>query len=259
MKRAWDFTQVVGGLVLLGILAVGLITMFQAARGGAPAPALQVTAQTTEGYPPLPEGTSVPRGYPLPTPAPTLSPPEMTATWGTWIAEATASVPAATPTPLIDSQIISDPTGQFTLTLLSGWNAWVGGVTTIVNYESENLGGEGDFPPGGIKVQMGIGNLAPDQSFEQWQADQIVRDTSPNPEDGWPGQTATEPLPYTLGGYQGFSYSLSGPPPILVINLQLNDGRVINLSLIPADSSALEEALSMLSTLEISSEPPLSD
>jgi hypothetical protein len=64
MKRAWDFMQVVGGLVLLGILAVGLITTFQAARGGAPAPALQVTAQTTEGYPPLPEVTIVPQGYP---------------------------------------------------------------------------------------------------------------------------------------------------------------------------------------------------
>ncbi len=252
MKRAWDFAQVVGGLVLLGMMAVGLIAVFQAARGGAPVPALQVTVQTTEGYPPLPDVTIVPQGYPLPTPAPTLSPPEVTATWGAWIAEATASVPTPLPTPgpLIGPQIIYDPSGQFTMTLLSGWRAYVGGTTVIINYDDEQLSDVHTFPPGGLKIQIGVGELDPGESFEQWLSNWIAISLSPPPDSGLPNLTATEPQPYTLGNYDGVTYIINDEYSIMEIVLSLSAERVMVIGLTPADSPALPEALSMLSTVE---------
>ena len=159
------------------------------------------------------------------------------------------------PVTVVDPQTIYDPAGQFSLILPPGWRALVYTTTSIYNYD-ENVVGEheGSFPPGTLRIEIVVGKLPDGLSFEQWQSEQIARNTQPDPGIDWPGQTATEPQPYTLGRYDGFSYTLNGEPHILKINLPLSNSRVMVVTLKPSDSPALSEGLKILSTLEISSE-----
>jgi hypothetical protein len=192
---------------------------------------------------PLPPPTDT--GGPTPTPYPTPRPEDIT--------------PSPTPTPTVTPEgapvIITDPEGNFRLQLLPGWRASVGRITVITNYDTEQLSDVHSYPSDGLKIQIGIGRLPADKSFEQWQEEWIALETSPVPEDGWPGQTATDPIPYMLGPYEGFSYYLNGEIRVFEIHLLLSGSRVMGIQLMPADSPALEEALVMLSTLEISPEP----
>jgi hypothetical protein len=259
-KTLW---QAIGQVALLGVLVLLAVALFQAARsggvGGAPA------ATQAQGYPPpqgqilAPTATKPAQGYPAPQGL------AATTIYETQVAQATKMVAtlaaeiimtsrAPTPTspwPLVGPQIITDSTGQFSLNLPSGWYATTLGGVILTNYDADKVVDVNNFAPGDIKIQMGIGKLPAGQTFEEWQKGQIARDTTPDPNSGWPGQTATTPLPYTLEHYNGFTYFLSGPPRILVINLSLDNSRVVSISLMPADSSALNKALTMLTTLEV--------
>jgi hypothetical protein len=163
--------------------------------------------------------------------------------------------PTPSPTPEGIPYLITDPVNHFSLILLPGWHAHVGGTTVIFNYDDENFGGEGNFPPGGLKIQFGVGDLEPKQSFEQWLAKWIASSIAPPPGSSSPSLTATEPRPYTLGKYRGVTYFIDADPRIMEIVFPLTDGRIMVIGLMPAGSLALPEALSILSTLDISSEP----
>jgi hypothetical protein len=190
----------------------------------------------------------------------------MTAIRGTRIAEATAAAPAATSTPsptftpLPSGQICYvDPLNHFSLLLSPGWFAdpppspdAIGGATVLYNYDTTD--GEGIFPPGSLKIQITSDELDAGQSFDQWLSDLIAFYTSsaePIP------LTATEPTPYALGQYEGVSFVLMGQDySSLEIVLSLNGGRVLIIGLLPSDSSALSEGLSMLSSLDASDTAP---
>jgi len=183
---------------------------------------------------------------PLPTPLPrVITPP----------------APQPTPALLIGPQTLYDPISHFSLTLPPGWYASVpdshfASVTDITNY---NFSTE-SRPLNGISIQIQAGPLPPSQSFEQWLADFRVRETSPD--SGAFGVTLTVPQPYKLGHYEGIAYVATGQEgeSVLVLLIQSGDGWVAVISLIPYDatnpsSPEFSEAISMLSTIQISSEP----
>jgi hypothetical protein len=143
------------------------------------------------------------------------------------------------------------------LQLLPGWHAAVGGTTVIVNYDETNLGSEGDFPPGAMKIQIGVGVLEQGQTFEQWLSNWISVSVAAPPDSGLSPITATWPTRSTIGRYEGVTYFLNGQPRVQEIILPLNDGRIIIIGLTPADSPALPEALSILSPLNVSPKTPL--
>lgn len=188
---------------------------------------------------------------PTPTPYPTPWPPDFTP----------EPIVLPTPGPLIGPQTLYDPISHFSLTLAPGWYASVpdshfASVTDIANY---NFYTE-SRPLNGISIQIQAGPLPPSQSFEQWLADFRVRETSP--ESGAFGVTLTAPQPYKLGPYEGVAYVATGQKgeSVLVLLMQSGDGWVAVISLSPYDASnppspALSEALSMLSTIQISSHP----
>ena len=127
------------------------------------------------------------------------------------------------------------------------------GVTIILNFDETKVSARLGTPPppNWLKIQIGAGRLKPGQSFEQWLSDRIAPETTSS--DYGSIITATEPSPYNLGKYAGASFVLTeGSTKIQEIAL-LNEGRIIDMGLTPADSLALSEALSMLSSIEIPS------
>ena len=100
---------------------------------------------------------------------------------------------------------------------------------------------------------MSVGRLPAGQSFEQWLSDWLTYRTIE--EFPGPRPTSTEPIPYQLGRYEGVTFMRTGLDyTIMEIVLPLSGGRVMSISLRRADSPALAEALTMLSTMEIPSE-----
>jgi len=265
MKQVNNLLQVTVGLALLSVLGIGLVVVFNAMSrfGQSSAP-----AETSLGspLPASPEATQtlLPYPYPYPppfqtphTPLPTSDLPfaTMTADTATQLAAMTASAPA----PITQSRVIYDPVNRFSLQLPTNWyvvtpdsNAIIG-VTTITNYDISVVESQ---PPDGLSIQISIGDLNPDQSFEQWLSERRILETSPN--YGASGVTLTEPQPYTLGDYEGITYSAYGPSgeSTMVIYLLTDDQRIVGIGLGPTDSSVISEALLMLSTLNISLATP---
>jgi len=258
MKRAQHFFEIAAGLVIIGALALGAIVAFRALSGGGGTGA---QAGTPPGYPP---------------PQATVPAPEATALEGTRIAEttailatrivaATASAPATIPVPL--PTLTPLPGGQtcyidtlnhLSLKLLPNWHYSpppspdaLGGATVLYNYDPEKVtGSEGDFPPGSLKVQISTGKLEVGQSFDQWVSSLITSYTSST--ESTPLR-ATEPTPYKLGKYEGVSFVFTGNGySSKEIVLPVNEGRVLIIGLMPADSSALLDGLSILDTLDAS-------
>ncbi len=239
IRKAWLLPAAIAMLIgLAGCQPEGLVFDPQTGQWVSPLPT------TTPPTSPLPTPTVT--SGPTPTPYPTPWPPDFT--------------PSPTPTPTTTPEgtpvVIYDPVNHFSLRLLPGWYATmpdtnaIGGATQITNYDINNT-----LPPGGLFIQISSGSLKPGQSFAQWLSEWRALETSP--ESGAFGVTLTEPQPYTLGRYEGVTFiknSLSGAH-VLEIDLLSGDGRVVVIGLTPADSSALPEALLMLSTLEISPQP----
>lgn len=191
---------------------------------------------------PLPAVAILPTSVsPLPTPPPWASTPP---------------VPTPTPGAMVGPQSVYDPLNLFSVKLLAGWYAAtpdakaVAGVTEITNYDMFHVDNP---PPGSMSIQISIGELKLEQSFEQWLSDRRARETSP--EYGAGGVTLTESQPYTLGHYTGVTYTardLFSRKGITIIYLLTSDGRIVGIGLKPADSLVLSDALSILSTLDVS-------
>jgi hypothetical protein len=206
-----------------------------------PARAPQAGAQVSPVNTPLPVIAIRPTSVsPLPTPLPrVITPP----------------APQPTPGPVVGPRSVYDPLNRFSITLLPGWYAYtpdakaIAGVTTISNYDMNLVDNR---PPSGLSIQISIGQLSADQTFEQWLSYWRALETSP--ENGSFGVTLTEPESLMLGRYKGVRFvgkSLNSGD-TLEIDLVTNDNRVAVIGVSPADSPLLSEVLSMLSTIEIS-------
>lgn len=268
MKNWQSALQVILGLALLTLLAAIVVTLFRAlsTRQG---PVPLALSTTVAGHPepglltPTAPGHSV--AYPPPNPSPfsTWAPPTLTAAIATSLAqeatrsaEATATVAAilgqthvAPSHPRTGPQTIIDPGGRFTLELPVGWRAWLSRNITILNYNDENLGGDAGFPPNGIKIEIGGGDLPAGLELNQWLKDRVARETSPI--DNFPPQVASELSSYQLGRYAGVAYSLSGPPEVFQIILPGEAGRLIGIQVMPADAPVFSDAIKLLTSLDI--------
>jgi len=238
------FLQLAKAAVGFAVVAVFVLALSALFNGNLSATQSQPLPQPIATSPISPLPTPIVTSGPTPTLYPTPWPPYFT------------PEPTTTSTPLPDG-LIYDPLGRFSLKLLPGWRASVpsanavSGATVIINYDDENLGGEGAFPPGALKIQIGAGKLPAGQSFEQWLSDWLTYRTVE--EFPGPRPTATEPMPYQLGRYEGVTFFRTGLDyTSMEIVLPLSDERVMAIGLVPADSPALSEALLMLSTLDVS-------
>jgi hypothetical protein len=170
-----------------------------------------------------------------------------------------ATPPASTtetlPTPAWDGLTVYDPLNRFSLQLPKGWNALtpaaeaVAGATSIVNYE---LSPDPGFipPPNAVKMDLITMPLAEGQSFEQWVAERLGCETTGD--CATPGSQLVGQLePFESGAYKGTTATISSQVLVKVIWLDLNDGRGLEVGLIPPDSSALPDALAVLSTLTL--------
>jgi hypothetical protein len=167
----------------------------------------------------------------------------------------TPPAPSPTSGPVIGPQTLYDPLNHFSINLLPGWYAYapdakaIAGVTTISNYDMNLIDSR---PPNGLSIQISVGQLGVEQTFEQWLSNWRTLETSP--ENGAFGVTLTEPKPFMLGRYQGVSFIgkvLNGPD-TLEIDVVTSDNRVAVIGVSPADSPLISKVLSMLSTIEIS-------
>jgi hypothetical protein len=264
MKKATTALQLVAGLSVLAFLAVAMFALLQYVAGQqATAPLAQATAPV--GYPPpatrFPPTLTLPSGYPQPPATSTWSPAQFTAIAqtgeafvatnvaeatqaATRIAEMTASAPS---NPRIGPQTVYDLEGQYSLQLFEGWRAYVGGTTVIVNYDTSQQLDSHTYPPGGLKIQIGVGKLEEGQSFDAWLSH--WRSISTSFDKLVPTLEATEPLPITVGAYGGVTYYIGDVRRVKEIVLPLPDGRIVIIGLTPAESPAMQEALSMLATL----------
>jgi hypothetical protein len=224
---------------------------------------LTATPLADSDYPiPLPQPPTMVTGYDVAASIATLTTTEIEQSQRTQRAAlATASAPRPTATllppthtPLPDgTTCFVNHTAGFTLTLLPGWHTddlWEKSSTTLVyNYDPEQYGSEGGLLPDKLKININIIPLT-GKTFEEWIVDERAREDSGDP----PNLELTEPYLYTLGKYQGVAYKVTGyGDDALLIKLRDTD-KVISIGLWPEKSSALEEALRMLSTLDASGE-----
>jgi len=223
MKKVAIALQLVAGLFVLTFLALAMLALLQYVAGQqATAPLAQATAPV--GYPPpatrFPPTLTLPSGYPQPPATATWSPAQFTAIAqtgqafvatnvaeathvATRIAELTASAP---PNPRVGPQTIYDPEGHYSLQLFEGWRAYIGGTTVIVNYDESQAPDVHTFPEGGLKIQIGAGNLPAGKTFDQWLTEWIALETSVDV--AGKGASATKPQPYTLGRYNGVTFTI---------------------------------------------------
>ena len=166
-------------------------------------------------------------------------------------------LPLSTPVILTESStstanqiFLCDALNQFKLYYPEGWSASVPsadariGMTVITN--NNPIAGNDMAEAGQIKIQIGSADIVPG-TFNTWVYEQleiVVNDT--------PGSNPhlhTEPSPYELGKYNGFTYTVEDRQPIMIVSLLANEEHVIQVGIAPANSPHLDEALSILATL----------
>jgi hypothetical protein len=160
--------------------------------------------------------------------------------------------PTATATPLPDKLSFYEYENHYSLKLLPGWYAYNanGGEDSITNYDDNVVTDLNNFQPGNLKINISVGKLSADQSLRQWVANRIKVNTSASPDSPMPPATATEPQAYTLGHNEGVAYYINGRQlRVMEIILLWGDHGVMVINVMLADSSALPEALLMLSTI----------
>ena len=193
-------------------------------------------------------------GYPAPaTVSPSTPSPDGTAIASSDDKATASAVPpvAATTGRIIGPQTITDPAGHYSLGLRAGWWASLGATTVLVNYDEDTIANVNKFAPGDLKVQISVGRVQAGQSFDQWLSDWIAIETAPAPGSGKPNLAATMPVPFKLGNYDGFQFTIDSEYPITEVDLPIDDGWVIIIGFTPSDSPAMSEALSMLTGIEI--------
>ena len=164
--------------------------------------------------------------------------------------------PGAAPAPPASAQAVPyvDPIYGYTLEVPSGW--WVEppaadaefGVTLLYNHNPELQERDpalGVVNP--IKVQIGIGDLAPSASFADWLAARLL--AGYNAERGI--SAASQPTPITLGAMSGQAVLLQGgtSPPVLELDFPIGAASAMSIGITPGNSPAIASALDVLATL----------
>jgi hypothetical protein len=187
---------------------------------------------------------------PIPTPLASATPNLVFLTPAPW--DIITPGPTATSTPPPDKQTFYENESHYSLKLPTGWYAYNahGGEDLVTNYDVNAVTDLNRFEPGNLKIDIGVGKLSAGQSLQQWVADRISVNTASSPDSPMPPATATEPEAYTLGHNEGLAYYIDSKQlRIMEIILPWGDHGVMVIDVMPADSSALPEALSMLSTI----------
>ena len=165
----------------------------------------------------------------------------------------------STPTPINETCYV-DHLNRFSLRLLSGWRTdgppdidAVGGASVFYNYTADDIKsnhGLTELPSNAVKVQVSSAKIAENWTFEQW-INAAIQTTKPSSLSKSYGTSTTTPYPYELATYKGMAYSVSdlSGTNALVVNLEIKSDRVLIITILPANTPALSQALSMLSTL----------
>lgn len=179
--------------------------------------------------------------------------------------ETTISTPLPpSPTPKVKfkgAECFIDPYNGITLWLPTGWfghiaNSQYGGASKIFNYDPSNIqydhGAPINLPDSHIDVQITSLKLEAGQTLEQWVAKTIEDKNSAQKIDNLNG-TAGQYSSYTIGNYDGFSYSITDSAGwnAQMITFEAN-GRIIILNIFPANSPDFPAAIEILNTLDAS-------
>jgi hypothetical protein len=149
-----------------------------------------------------------------------------------------------------------DPLYGYTLQVPDGWfieptpaNATYG-IAAFYNHNPNLLETSPSLPiPNPIKIQIGIGDIAPSASFHDWIAQRVQSEFAA--ERGI--AAASGPTPVALGKLSGQALLLHGGagPAVLELDFPVGSGKVLSLGVTPGDSGALPDAFAMLSTIEM--------
>jgi hypothetical protein len=178
----------------------------------------------------------------------------------TAIARPTITVPPTYTYSVNRSVCFIDPSLGFSLNLASGWYAssWYDSNTgvssvTLFNYDYKNPTIPNEvIPKGGMKVSLDVLDLVQGTDFDQFVEDRIKDNESATDNR----LNITNPISYTLGTYSGVAFSASGYGPDVMEIILINGNRIAIIGLMPADSPAMQEAISILSSLDLSGLEP---
>ena len=153
-----------------------------------------------------------------------------------------------------------DRLNKFNLHVPKGWrtdgapdiNA-IGGASVFYNYSHDEVKsdhGSVELPPEAIKVQVSSAMISDKETFDQWIIAAIERTIS-SEQGKLYHTTTTSPYEYKLAGYNGLAYSVtdSTGATLFIFNLLVDANRVLIITITPANSPSISDALSMLETL----------
>lgn len=234
MKKAIE----VFGIVVLLLLLVVSISL------------IRTTGQKTgaEAYPPPATATPSPTATALPYPVPETEP---------------------NPSNFINEKFtgpdcLMDSSKDVAVGLPKGWYGIINSTSIdITNYDPDSLqfqhGEALNEPADHIKIEIYAfeidPNLTVDQVITAHKEQSRQKDNTP------PIITTSENSPYTLGKYKGVTYSITDTAGwnAQAITVRVSETKAISLQLFPADSPAFAKAISILSTLDGSSNPVCSE
>lgn len=273
MKVIQRTAQQIIWLAVVVVVIVAAILIFPTLSRGLQAPSTAISQSTQADSTPTPAGypgpevsalltaqavpTQTPEGYP--GPEATVSPADADATLAaivaTMWAEATASAqgPTATPIVLVGPRTIVDSTGQYSFELPEGWWATALAGTSLTNYGGDKLTDVNQFPPGGMKVDIGIDSLN-GRTVNEWLAYFMalaVEGENALLEGSGSDMTFTEVQALQLGPHSAYEYYMTTPQQVVYRQIAIpQDDRIIIIGIRPVDSPAMDEALLILSTLK---------
>lgn len=152
-----------------------------------------------------------------------------------------------------------DPRYHYTLNTGAEW--WVNptdaraviGVARICNYDRQRAEDQNTWPGNPICIQIGAGELAEEQSFEQWNNWRLVSEIDPG-YVGEGGLKASTIARISMLDLSGAAYLLRGADGQDTLELNFQSGsQVLSIGLYPAELSSIELALPLLSTLKLMS------
>jgi len=229
-----------------------LIIILSLTSCGVNGPGSNLTQQTSLPYP------AVEAPYPSPNQSTALAESRLAVTLSSSFAATSSAFPI--PTPYLqptdtysehDPVCFVDPSHRFSLVIAPGWYAspMGGHSVTLYNYDYRHIAEQDDvFSNGGMKVSLDVLDVVQGTNFDQYVEDRIEVEQQAAENR----LIVTDPISYTLGAYSGVAFTFSGYG-LDVMEIILKDGnRIAIIGLMPANSPALPEAMSILSSLDLS-------
>ncbi len=253
MRKANTYAfAVVGIFAVAGLLLVALLLTQRTGQTSQARAGLAVSATGPAPSSPL-----------LPTVAPTAAPAEEPFQ-GEANIKSSAMTPVSLtpepwipPTPYPEDTVTGDSAKTFRVMVPKGWYAsfpdnLLQGEATIANFD---LGAMEGRPEGGISVNFGIGELEPEQTFEQWLA--ARRQLEAHPDYGSPPRPISDSQPITLAGYSGVTDVMSVAMdngewwPVQNIYLAVDEKWVMGVVIKPTSAPDYQKAVAVLQSMNI--------